>query len=268
MQLAQLPALLIFCGMGSVLCGACMGSRLWPIPLLLGIGLLAWSYLAGTLLPGLEAVLYAISARYNNAYGWGTIRWSETVPAYANIAPVLCAIAGPILVTVSRTVSRRKSAVPAVLISLLPLMSCLVITDVLPEMKWLYLLIAGIVLLVLTNLLRRQDLRRGNRLTAILAVPVALAAIRLRASTSAVSEVAEVDSPASSKISLAAAVPAAARAVLVSGASEAELELVALAALAVSVEPMPVMAQVLTSVLAVATAAAAVSKVLEPTMAK
>lgn len=175
LQLAQLPALLIFCGMGSVLCGACMGSRLWPIPLLLGIGLLVWSYLAGTLLPGLEAVLYAISARYNNAYGWGTIRWSETVPAYANIAPVLCAIAGPILVTVSRTVSRRKSAVPAVLISLLPLMSCLVITDVLPEMKWLYLLIAGIVLLVLTNLLRRQDLRRGNRLTAILAVPVALA---------------------------------------------------------------------------------------------
>ena len=33
-------------------------------------------------------------------------------------------------------------------------------------------------------------------------------------------------------------------------------------------KPMPVMAQVLTSVLAVATAAAAVSKVLEPTMAK
>ena len=102
----------------------------------------------------------------------------------------------------------------------------------------------------------------------VAAVPVALAAIRLRASTSAVSEVAEVDSPASSKISLAAAVPAAARAVLVSGASEAELELAALVALAVSVEPMPVMAQVLTSVLAVATAAAAVSKVLEPTMAK
>lgn len=175
LQMAQPPALLIFCGLGSALCGACMGSRLWPIPVLLGLGLVVWSYLAGTLLPGLEAVLYPISARYNNAYGWGVIRWSETVPVYANITPVLCAIAGPIILTVSRTVSRRKSAVPAALISLLPLTSCLVITDVLPEMVWLYLLIAGIVLLVMTNLLRRQDLRRGNRLTAILAVPVALA---------------------------------------------------------------------------------------------
>ena len=96
----------------------------------------------------------------------------------------------------------------------------------------------------------------------VAAVLVVLAAILSKALTSVVSEVVEVDSPASSKISLAVAVPAAARAELVSAA------LVALAVSVELVEPMPVMAQELTSVLAVATAAAAVSKVLEPIMAR
>ena len=83
--------------------------------------------------------------------------------------------------------------------------------------------------------------------------------ILLRASTSAVSEMVEVDSPASSKISSEEAVPVAVSKALVSAA---------LAASEVSAEePTPAMVLVLISELVAATAAAA-ARVPEPTMAR
>ena len=95
------------------------------------------------------------------------------------------------------------------------------------------------------------------------AVPVVLEAILSKVSTSAVSEVVEADSPASSKISSAAAVPVAASKVLVSAA------LADSAALAE--EPMLAMALVLISELAAVVVAAIVAvavRVPEPTMAR
>ena len=68
----------------------------------------------------------------------------------------------------------------------------------------------------------------GGMVAAFSATVPVLAVVTLVFGIISVSEVAEVDSPASSKISLAAAVPAAARAVLVSAASEAALERAAL----------------------------------------
>ena len=84
-----------------------------------------------------------------------------------------------------------------------------------------------------------------------------------RASTSAVSEMAEVDSPASSKISSVEAVPVAVSKTLVSAAlvaSEVSAE-----------EPTPAMVLVLISELAaavVAVTAAAAARVPEPTQAR
>ena len=95
------------------------------------------------------------------------------------------------------------------------------------------------------------------------AVPVVLEAILSRVSTSAVSEMVEADSPVSSKISSAAAVPVAASKALVSAA------LVVSAALAE--EPMLAMALVLISELAavvVAVIVAVAVRVPEPTMAR
>ena len=87
--------------------------------------------------------------------------------------------------------------------------------------------------------------------------------ILLRASTSAVSEMAEADSPASSKISLAVVVPVAVSKVQV---------LAALVASEVSAEePTPAMVLVLISELAAAVAAAtaaAVARVPEPIQAR
>ena len=97
----------------------------------------------------------------------------------------------------------------------------------------------------------------------VAAVPVALAAIRSRASTSAVSEMAEVDSPASSKISSEEAVPVAVSKALVSAVlvvSEVSAE-----------EPTPAMVLVLISELVAAVAAAiaaAAARVPEPIRAR
>ena len=92
------------------------------------------------------------------------------------------------------------------------------------------------------------------------AVPVVLEAILSRVSTSAVSEVVEADSPASSKISSAAVVPVAASKALVSAALAASAE-----------EPMLARALVLISELAAVVVAAIVAvavRVPEPTMAR
>ena len=104
------------------------------------------------------------------------------------------------------------------------------------------------------------------------AVPVVLEAILSRVSTSAVSEVVEADSPASSKISSAAVVPVAVSKALVSAALAALAEVperVVSAALAE--EPMLAMALVLISELAAVVVAAIVAvavRVPEPTMAR
>lgn len=120
-------------------------------------------------------VLYRISYAYDRAYGWGALRFVDT-PWNMATADIPLRILGCIIaIAACRTVCRGKRTWPAVAVSLVPLLLCLVVTDTVPEEKYLFLLLTGLTLLLLSAAVRRMDTQQAARLIVLLALPVALA---------------------------------------------------------------------------------------------
>ena len=128
-----------------------------------------------TILRSLSALLYKLSSVYDSGYGWGVLGSpGNTIDGVPSFTPGLCVIAGLVVLAVTFTVGRRKTAIPAVAAALLPLGSCLVVTDTVPANWAIFLLLMGLVLLLLTHTVRRRSQLDGNRLMAMLLVPVLL----------------------------------------------------------------------------------------------
>lgn len=168
---ADLPGLafwcLLICAAGAV--GFCTRRGGW---LLLGVGALAAGYLwhSQNLSQQLEALLYQLTLRYNNAYGIGVYGSPG-----GNIDELVGLIGSILALCVTYTVCRRKSGTLAVAAGLLPLAACLVVTDTVPEEGYLFCLIFGMTLLIMTSYLRQQNSEQGVTLTWMLAAPLALA---------------------------------------------------------------------------------------------
>lgn len=129
----------------------------------------------GKLLPGVEAILYRISLIYNEGYGIGYIQWGKTDPIFVAPDLGLCLIALLVATVIIWTVCCRKSGFFGFTAGLLPLVVCLVVTYTVPENRWLFLLLTGLLILMLTHSVRRRSAAEGNRLTALLLVPAMLA---------------------------------------------------------------------------------------------
>ena len=172
---ADITAIAVFCLVFSVAAAIAFSCRRggW---VLLGAMALSGGYLwrAGILETSVEAVLYRITYVYNLAYRCGVLKWTGAfVP---NISPNvgLCVLAAlPALLT-AWTICRRKSAILPVLCGCVVLGTCFVVTDTVPSVWCLFLLLTGLILLILTNTVRRQCAADGNRLTAIMLVPAVL----------------------------------------------------------------------------------------------
>ncbi len=142
------------------------------VPVLAGV---IWLWLKGRLLPSVERLLYQISGIYNNAYNCGVLYWGETPPQTGDVTLALCVAGGIVAFVCAWVICRRKLSVLAALTAVLPLATCFVVTDTVPAVKYLYLLLLGNLVLLLTQLTRRKDIRKGNVLTLLVAVPTALA---------------------------------------------------------------------------------------------
>lgn len=115
---------------------------------------------------------YNISTTYHSAYGSiviGSSQYTGTLTLCLGILSSLVSLA------VSWTVSRRHWSVLAVTVSLLPLALCMVVTNTIPDTRYLYALLLGLVLLLLTQTVRRRSRAQGTQLTWLLLLPVALA---------------------------------------------------------------------------------------------
>ena len=179
LNMVDMEAIALFC-----LCA----SLLWAVAGLFRHGIMVGWSVSGLLVIGdwllgsenliqfrrsLENLVHRISQTYDQGYHWGVIQWSENLPSTTpDVA--LCVIAFLIIFAVVWCVCRRQSAILAVLGSLLPLFACLVLNDTVPDTIYLMLLLGGLVLLIMTNSLRRRDLLQANRLTAMLLLPVLL----------------------------------------------------------------------------------------------
>lgn len=155
------------------------GLVVWRLtPLLLAgaavAGVAAWFY--GDLLAQAEMLAYTVTDFYHLAYGLGPLYFGTQPPApntpYDLALYLLCAV-----LTVAGVVAacRGKVASWAATLCLLPLGACLVVTDTVPAVWALFLLLLGFLLLILPQSVRRGDPVQGGRLAAMLALPLALA---------------------------------------------------------------------------------------------
>ena len=98
---------------------------------------------------------------------------SETVLA------VLCLLSLLIMMLTARCVQKQKSCLLPVLASLVPLAGCITVIDTVPDTPWLFLWGLGLILLLLTQGVRRRSPSQGNRLGGWLLLPTVGALVLL-----------------------------------------------------------------------------------------
>ena len=172
---ADLARIALSCGALAVLFSLGFTIKWWYASLVPVLAAAIWLWIKDRLLPSVEWLLYQLCGAYHSAYNCGVLYWGETPPETGNATLALC-LAGCIVAFVCAwVICRRKPAVLAVLTAVLPLAACFVVTDTVPASGYLYLLLLGSIVLLLTQLTRRKDIKKGNLLTALVAVPTALA---------------------------------------------------------------------------------------------
>ena len=126
----------------------------------------------GTAAQAAKQLLQHLSNVYDRAYHWGVLPW-EADPAAPMDLP-LGIWAAVVSLAAVRTVGLQKSCVLPVSLALIPLAACTVVTDTVPGEVPIFMLLAGILLLILPASVRRENPRQGVRLTAAAVLPVLL----------------------------------------------------------------------------------------------
>lgn len=167
----------------ALVCSVCYTLTLKLAPPALGALLLGYFWQKGSLEASLEALLNRLTRQYNRAYNWGIIRWGLRTAddMEPTMLLMLCILGTLIVMAVCWSVCRKQSVLPGVLLSLLCVATCFVVTDTVPDIVWLYFLLLGALLLMMTGRVRKQDPVQGNRLCAFLGPVTALALLILLA---------------------------------------------------------------------------------------
>ncbi len=167
-----------YCGLCALIATICYLLPLGFVPLGIGALLAGFFWQTGDLELSIEAILNRLSRQYDRAYGWGIIRWGwRTADVMEpSILLILCFVGGLLAVVTAWVVCRKKPVFPALLLGLLTIGPCFVVTDTVPDIPWLYLMLLLLGVLLLTGSVRRQDEKQGNRLL-LLVTPVAALAL-------------------------------------------------------------------------------------------
>lgn len=169
------------CALAALVCSLCYALPLSLVPLGGGAAILGYLWQKGILEASAEALLNRLSRQYDRAYGWGIIRWGFRVAdeMEPDIVFMLCILGAIIAMLIAWAVCRRKTVIPALMVSLLTFATCFVVNDTVPDTPWLYLLILGFTVLMMTGYVRQQDEKQGNRLCLLLTPAAALALLIL-----------------------------------------------------------------------------------------
>ena len=166
---------ILFCAVAAAIFALCMDKKRLLLPVL-ALGLL-WCirlWRTGALNQSLETLLHYMTVLYNRGYGWGYIRWSTLELYPADSALALKVLAAPVMLAAVLGVMRPKWAFFAATVAFLPLVPCMLLTDTVPDAIYIFLQFLCILLLLLPKLTRQQNVKNGNTLTTLLALPVAL----------------------------------------------------------------------------------------------
>lgn len=167
----------LWCAGAALFCCVCynLPLGLLPVSTLALVSGILWQ--RGMLKTSFEALLYRLSRQYDKGYGWGIMKLNYLTADDMELQLwlFLCVLGVIIAMLTTWAVCRRKTAVPGVCLAMVLLSACLVVTDTVPGGVYLMMLLFAIIMLMLTNTVRRQDEARGNRVTTFLAIPVVLA---------------------------------------------------------------------------------------------
>lgn len=172
---AELPLLALVCALCAMVAAGCFWFRRGGL-ILAAATLIYGFYLAYSddFLMELLSMAGHTLAYYDRAYGLEVSDALLTAKSASHLWPLMV-IGGGVATIGCWSVCRAKGTALTVLLAMLPLSACLVVTDTVPDAVWIYLLLLGLSLLILTQTVRRRYPGEGNRLTALLAVPVAAA---------------------------------------------------------------------------------------------
>lgn len=152
--------------------------RTW-IPLVVLVLLGGYWWQEGTLRLSFLGLLHQISVYYDLGYGCGIVPFPGEQLWEIGMIPGLLLVGTPIALAVTWSTARGKLGLLAGGVSLLPLFSCLILTDMPPGGLYVALLMGVVLMLLLTEGVRSRSIAQGNRLTAIVTLPVALAIMAL-----------------------------------------------------------------------------------------
>lgn len=166
----------LWCGIGAVASCACYSLPLGPVPLSVTAVAGGVLWFAADMDLSFQAFLYRLSRKYNSVYGWGILRPQHyTAEMLETELPLfLCFLGVVITIAIAWAICRRKTILPGIGLSLLCLCSCFLTRETVPDGLFLWLALFGVLLLLLTHTVRREDGSQGNRLTLIAAGPLAV----------------------------------------------------------------------------------------------
>lgn len=157
---------------GSILFLLPWGGRIYT---LLTAGLAGYFWQLGSPLRQLLALVQEISIRYDSAYRWGYLWFTDRSE---NADYPLLIVAYLVAALAARCIWRGRCCLPAVLAAVIPVAVCFVARDTVPQPPFLFLFMGAVALLVITDTVRRKNRFQGVRLVGMAAVPV-LAALAL-----------------------------------------------------------------------------------------
>lgn len=171
----ELPKLVLLCAIMAVALSVLLSFRhgIW-----LAIAAGAALCFSDTLRLQLKTVAAFIMDRLTRGYGIPAPEFLEGELS-SSVLLALCVLAAVVMLLCTRAVIRQKSCVTSAVAAVLPLLGCITVIDTVPETPWLFLWALGLILLLMTQGVRRDSPRQGNRLTALLALPTAAALVLL-----------------------------------------------------------------------------------------
>ena len=169
------------CALASLVCSLCYSQPLSLAPIGCGAAILGYLWEAGLLENAAEAFLNRISRQYDQAYGWGIIRWGYRTAddMEPDIVIILCILGAAMAMLCAWSVCRRKPVFPAFALSFVTFAACFVVNDTVPDTPWLFVLLLVYILLMMTGSVRKHDGAQGNRLCLWLTPATALALLIL-----------------------------------------------------------------------------------------
>ena len=172
LPVASMTGLFLWCAFCSLISAFLFGcKRSGTILLCLTVLVAPIIWKSGDLWDHLQSLCHIISTVFHNAYGWQIIgnRISNEVHLPLFVLSALVAI------SVSWVCCHRKNVFIAIPVAILPLAICMVTTDKAPDEIYLYLLMLGIAMLLMTDWTRRKDPEYSMHLSLRLAIPTAIA---------------------------------------------------------------------------------------------